>query len=216
MFHYLKGNSLSSYAPNVLNLEVRLFAENDTSCQSMLSEVLKLRQEHFHQVLSLEKNSAFLSILIIVEEPEGVSIPVELLFQCLHTSTSSIFAVDNECLEFEEVPLTLWQSVQTLLIKMSFISALLLFSSRLRFGSLSFWCCLFLFFLFLLDLLGLGLSLRLKLRSFCRDCAYFSISECSSKGRQLCHFVVPISYIGNFFLESGVEAHSERRSQESS
>ena len=112
-------NFLTSEAPDTFNLEIRFFIEDAHLSQTVFSEVIKPLQESFHQVLSFVKYLAFISVLIIMEEPELVSICIILLLQCLHTTTGFVFMVHHKCLEIEEVPRGLWQKVKFFLTERS-------------------------------------------------------------------------------------------------
>ena len=127
---HLLWDFCASEAPDTFNLEIWLFVEDAHLRQAVLSEVIKPLQESLHQVLGLVEDLTFTPVFVVMEEPEGVSIWVKLLLECLHTATGLVLVVDHERLEVEEIPVAWWQSVKWIDVFLLLLF-LLLFSLRL-------------------------------------------------------------------------------------
>lgn len=110
MVNHFCWDFLSSEAPDALNVKFWLVSDDAHSCESVLSEVVESLEEALHQVFSLVEDLTFVSVLVVVEEPERVAFWVVLLLQGSHTASSLVLVVDHESLEVEEVPVTRWES----------------------------------------------------------------------------------------------------------
>jgi len=130
MVQHLLGNSLSSEQPHSLNFKVWLLSKHGVHGESVLSEVINSLEESVEVVGGLVKNHTLTFVLLVVNEVDGVSLSVVVLEEELHALSSSVFVVDNEGLECEQVEGTGREHVQRidiLLFGLWFIASLGLF-----------------------------------------------------------------------------------------
>ena len=84
---------------DTLDVEIRLLTNHAESSERVLLEALKSLYEPFEQVLELVANLTLVSILVVVEEPEGPAGVVDLLHHRIGVSLSIGLQVDEEGLK---------------------------------------------------------------------------------------------------------------------
>ena len=124
----LLGHDLATDEQHALNLEIGLLAEHANLTEGELSEGFEPLQETFEEVLELVSDLALLTELVIVEEPEGPALTIELPLELVEAFALLVWHVHEVRLEVEEVEVGGRQSIK-------WVDILLLLLSWLGFGS---------------------------------------------------------------------------------
>jgi len=99
----LLGDTGGSPHPDAHNLLLLLGSEDELSGEGPLSELVESLEETIAQVLSDVKNLTLISEHLVVEEPNGPALLVELFLKLINTFAFSVGFVDHEGLEVEQV-----------------------------------------------------------------------------------------------------------------
>ena len=84
---------------HTLDLEAGLLAEHGELAEGVLLEALQSLDEAFEQVLELVANLAFLTELVVVEEPEGPACMINQVHHLRVAVLHFVLQVDEKCLE---------------------------------------------------------------------------------------------------------------------
>jgi len=74
----------------------------------VLAESIKALKEALEQVLSLVHNLTLALVLLILQEPHGVALAIELLEEFINSLSGLVRMVDEEGLEIEKIEAGLW------------------------------------------------------------------------------------------------------------
>jgi len=103
MVDALLGNDLTAHQQNTGDFEIGLFLEHAHLAEGVLSEAIKSLHETFKQVQELILNLTFLAELLVVQEPEGVSLVVNISHHLGVTFTHLVGHIDEVGLKGEQV-----------------------------------------------------------------------------------------------------------------
>ena len=112
------------------NFEVGLLTKHAHLTESVLAEVIETLKEALKKVHELVLNLTLLAELLVVQEPEGVALKIDLFHELLPALASLVGVVDVEGLEVEEIEGRRRKSLK-------WVHGLLLRLSILRLGSSS-------------------------------------------------------------------------------
>lgn len=130
--------SWTSAKPDSLNLKVWLFSEDAVSGEGVFGGVLSSVQEAGYEVVSNMEDLSFLAVLLIVEEPESPTIPVEHLVPLINSGSLLVCVVDVEGLEIVDVESGWWEALDVILCLHDFLLLSLWLLGSLLLWSL--WC----------------------------------------------------------------------------
>jgi len=99
----LLRNASAAPQPDTFDLEVGLVAEDQVPGEAVLAEVVEALQEPIAEVVCDVELLALALVLVVVEEPQGEAVGVELLLELLDARALLVLDVDEESLEVEEV-----------------------------------------------------------------------------------------------------------------
>lgn len=95
MVDSLLGDSSTTEKPNALNFKGWLLTGDAHSCESMLSELVEALKETLEEILGLVHNLTLALVLLVLKEPHGITLAVELLEQLVN-SGAGLVGVVNE------------------------------------------------------------------------------------------------------------------------
>ena len=179
------------------NFEVGLLTKHAHLTEGVLAEVIKTLKEALKKVHELILNLTLLTELLVVQEPEGVALKIDLFHELLPALASLVGVVDVEGLEVEEIEGRRRESLKWVLW-------LLLLLSRLWLGCLR-------GLLLLLFLGHFGLFLLGKLGWLQGLLARLDVAEGANKWWQASNTQKPAGECRHTFLETRVETGLESR-----
>ena len=132
----LLRNDLASDEEDTSDLEGWLSAEHADLTEGMLAEVVKTLKETFEEVSKLILDGTLVANLLVVEEPEGVALKIDLVHELIEALARLIGDVDVVSLEVEEIEGAGRQKVEWVTFLLGLLSGLGLGSSSLGLGLL--------------------------------------------------------------------------------
>ena len=137
-------NASAAPEPDTLDFEVGLISDNQVSGEAVLAEVVEALEETIAQIVGDVELLTLALILVVVEEPEGETVGVELLLELFDTFTLLVLDIDEQGLEVEQIEGGGRKEIKRvggLLLGLIFI---ILIVFRFSGGSFLSWCCGFL------------------------------------------------------------------------
>ena len=132
----LLRNDLATDEEDTSNLEGWLSAEHADLTEGVLAEVVKTLKETFEEVSKLILDGTLVANLLVVEEPEGVALKIDLVHELIEALARLIGDVDVISLEVEEIEGAGRQKVEWVTFLLGLLSGLGLGSSSLGLGLL--------------------------------------------------------------------------------
>ena len=132
----LLRNDLASDEEDTSDLEGWLSAEHADLTEGVLAEVVKTLKETFEEVSKLILDGTLVANLLVVEEPEGVALKIDLVHELIEALARLIGDVDVISLEVEEIEGAGRQKVEWVTFLLGLLSGLGLGSSSLGLGLL--------------------------------------------------------------------------------